>query len=220
MGHPLKAEPSQPSRQNRDPEATKARILDAAEEEFARYGLAGARTEAIAAKTGVTKAMIYYYFGSKEGLYQAVLQRPAGNMMDGFAQLSLEALPAPQALEQAIRFAIAHETHNPNQGKVLFHEANQNKGRFFQDTAWQGPIRLLYRIIERGIAEGSFRPCEPWAKTIQIMGVCSFYFDAYENLKYIFPDLDLRSPELIERYTQETIAMLLAGLQTQEREGV
>ncbi len=61
----------------RNPEATKTQILDAAEEEFARYGLAGARTEPIAANTGVTKAMIHYYFGTKEELYQAVLKRQA-----------------------------------------------------------------------------------------------------------------------------------------------
>ena len=58
----------------RDAEATQASILDAAEEEFARHGLKAARTETIAARTGVTKAMIYY-FQSKEKLYQAVLDR-------------------------------------------------------------------------------------------------------------------------------------------------
>lgn len=56
-------------RQVRDPEATKVQILDAAESEFAKHGLSGAWTEAIASRSGVTKAMIYYYLESKEGLY-------------------------------------------------------------------------------------------------------------------------------------------------------
>lgn len=62
-------------RRVRDREATKADILDAAEEEFGKSGLAGARIDAIADRTGVTKAMIYYYFKSKEALYQEVFQR-------------------------------------------------------------------------------------------------------------------------------------------------
>lgn len=64
------------AKQVRDAEATKTAILDAAEAEFAQYGLNAAKTEEIAAKTGVTKAMIYYYFKSKEDLYVAVVTTP------------------------------------------------------------------------------------------------------------------------------------------------
>jgi TetR/AcrR family transcriptional regulator len=51
----------------RDAEATKAQIIDAAEEEFAKHGLNGARTEAIAKGAGITTAMIYYYFRARKG---------------------------------------------------------------------------------------------------------------------------------------------------------
>jgi TetR/AcrR family transcriptional regulator len=59
----------------RDPEATKARILDAALREFSAKGIAGARVDAIAASAQVNKRMLYYYFGSKEGLFQEILRR-------------------------------------------------------------------------------------------------------------------------------------------------
>ncbi|MFS8096285.1 TetR family transcriptional regulator [Lentzea alba] len=58
----------------RDKEATKAKLLEAALEEFARYGIAGARVDRIAAKAGCNKAMIYAYFGSKEGLFEELLR--------------------------------------------------------------------------------------------------------------------------------------------------
>src|ERR1700739_2714663 len=73
----------------RDAEATKTRILDAAEEEFARGGLMGGRTEAIAANTGVTKAMIYYYFNDKEGLYRAVLERCVTQRMKAMQRVDM-----------------------------------------------------------------------------------------------------------------------------------
>ena len=60
---------------NRDPEATKARILDAALREFSAKGISGARVDAIAARAKVNKRMLYYYFGSKEGLFREILRR-------------------------------------------------------------------------------------------------------------------------------------------------
>ena len=61
---------------------TRSRILDAALREFSAHGLAGARTEQIAAAAGVNKALIYYYFESKEKLYLAALELAAGRVRD------------------------------------------------------------------------------------------------------------------------------------------
>jgi AcrR family transcriptional regulator len=62
------------TRVTRDPEGTRRRILEAALDEFAAKGLDGARVDAIAARAGVNKRMLYYYFGSKDDLYRAVLR--------------------------------------------------------------------------------------------------------------------------------------------------
>jgi AcrR family transcriptional regulator len=59
---------------NRDPEATKARILDAARREFSEKGISGARVDAIAERAGVNKRMLYYYFESKDGLFREILR--------------------------------------------------------------------------------------------------------------------------------------------------
>ena len=59
----------------RDPEATKERILAAAAEEFSAKGISGARVDAIADRARVNKRMLYYYFGSKEGLFREILRR-------------------------------------------------------------------------------------------------------------------------------------------------
>ena len=62
-------------RQTRDPKRTKLRILEAALEEFAAKGFAGARVDAIARKASINKRMLYHYFGGKEGLFQKVVRR-------------------------------------------------------------------------------------------------------------------------------------------------
>ncbi|MEV6902483.1 TetR family transcriptional regulator [Amycolatopsis sp. NPDC051372] len=62
----------------RDAEQTKQRLLEAAISEFAAYGIAGARVDRVAAAAGCNKAMIYSYFGSKEGLFDAAFDERTG----------------------------------------------------------------------------------------------------------------------------------------------
>lgn len=206
------------TKQVRDPEATRAQILDAAEEEFARFGLNGARTEAIAAKTGVTKAMIYYYFSSKEELYQEVLKRHAVYFLTAVKQLNPRELPAENALKQVIRAAVAHEIAHPYQGKILLHEAMQNEGKYFKLTGWEIPINLGVEILQRGVVEGCFRPLDPWLTMIHLMGVVTFYFNAENNLKHVNPDWKWRSSDSIEQLVESATAFILAGVQADRQE--
>ena len=59
----------------RDAAATQQRIIEAATDEFAAHGISGARVDEIAARAGVNKRMLYYYFGSKEQLFREILRR-------------------------------------------------------------------------------------------------------------------------------------------------
>lgn len=212
MKSSAKAKRSSATRPSRDPESTKAQILDAAEEEFARYGLVGARTEAIAANTGVTKAMIHYYFSTKEELYQAVLKRHADSFLTAIKQLDLSNLSPKEALEKFIRKGVAHEITCPCQGKILLHEAMQNEGRYFKLTEWEVPISIGMEILQRGIDEGYFRPLNPWLTIIHLMGVVTFYFNAENNLKNLVPGCEWRSSETVEEFTESAIALVLAGV--------
>lgn len=203
---------SNTSRQVRDPEATKKQILDAAEAEFAKHGLSGARIEAIAKGAGVTTAMIHYYFENKEGLYKTVLQRPATETHDLLEQLELEKLPPPEALKSLIRVAIAYEAAHPFRGMLWFQEANQNQGKYFKLGNWQKTFAHIIKVLERGVAEGTFRQLDPFLVCLQIAGICTFYFNAHENIKHLTPDVDRLSSEMIEKYTQEAINLILAGV--------
>ena len=212
MKSSAKSKRASAKRPSRDPEATKVKILDAAEEEFARYGLAGARTEPIAANTGVTKAMIHYYFGTKEELYRAVLERYASTFLGALQTLDLEGLSPPDTLKTFLRAAVAHEVAHPYQGKVLLHEAMSNEGKYFKLTGWEVPINLGIDFLQKGIDEGYFRPLDPWLTMIHIMGTVTFYFNAENNLKNLVPACEWLAPEAIEAYAESAIAFILAGV--------
>jgi AcrR family transcriptional regulator len=89
----------------RDSAATKARILTAATAEFAERGLAGARVDRLAASAGANKQLIYAYFGSKEGLFDATLEANLETLMDG---VQFDALDLPNYARRYFEFNAAH----------------------------------------------------------------------------------------------------------------
>jgi TetR/AcrR family transcriptional regulator len=191
---------------------TQQRILDAAEQEFSRHGLNGARLSAIADLAQVTTASLHYYFENKENLYKAVLQRPIDEVQSTLGQFNFDGLPPEEALKQVIRIAIANEAKNPQRQMLWFQEASQNQGIYFKDCNVLGLHEYLLKILERGIAEGHFRPLKPFLALTHILSVCLFYFTVHENWKHLTPDVDRLSPEMIEEHIEEAISFILAAV--------
>jgi len=207
-----KAEKSLNVKQVRDAEATQALILAAAQEEFAQHGLTAARTEAIAAKTGVAKSMIYYYFKDKEGLYQAVLERSHSNLLQTTLQLDLAHLSPEAALEKFLTALLNCVSHNPKLPMIMFHEAVQNQGQYYKRSSSLSIDRTLVEILERGTATGAFRQLDPFQSAINIMGTCLFYFIGMGNIKHYPQGKRLLSKAMLEQHSQEAIALILAGV--------
>jgi len=95
-------------RKPKAPEANRARILAAAIAEFASRGVKGASMDAIAARTDTTRALINYYFGSKEKLYLAVLERVYADIRDAENDLCLDHLPPVDAIRRIVAAAPTH----------------------------------------------------------------------------------------------------------------
>ncbi|MCY6490707.1 TetR/AcrR family transcriptional regulator [Leptolyngbya sp. GGD] len=200
-------------RQFRDAEITQKQILDAAEIEFSRHGLKGARISAIAKQAKITTAMIHYYFENKEGLYRAVLQRPMEENQQFVEQLELDHLSPEDAITFIIRVAIANEFRNPYRQMLWFQEASQNQGLYFKQGNWSGIFERVIKVLERGIESGDFRPVDdPMLMLTHILGVCIFYFTVQENWQHLTPDVDRLSPEKVEKHTEDAIAFVLAAI--------
>jgi TetR/AcrR family transcriptional regulator len=191
---------------------TQQQILNAAEQEFSRHGLNGARMNAIAERAQVTTAALHYYFENKESLYKAVLQRPVDEVQTMLGQLNFDDLPPEEALKQIIRIAIANEAKNPQRQMLWFQEASQNQGIYFKECNVLNLHEHLLEILEQGIAEGCFRPLKPFLALTHILSVCLFYFTVHENWKHLTPDVDRLSPKMIEEHTEEAISFILAGV--------
>ncbi len=202
----------EPATLTRNSETTRNSILDAAEAEFAVSGLTAARTEAIAAQTGVTKAMIYYYFQSKEELYRAVLDRSLAGMLKLQGQLQLDQLSPDIALIRLLTKMLDCMSENPRIGSILALEAIQNKGKYYPKQLGNLLYGTLIQILEQGMSTGVFRQLEPRHTAVNIVGSCSFYFTAQENLKYLWPGKKMLGRESLKSHAQEAIDLIMAGV--------
>lgn len=203
-----------PKKQNstRDAEATKARILDAAEEEFAKAGLLGARTEAIAANTGVTKAMMYYYFRDKEGLYQAVLERLVAQRLRTMQKVDVHGDPQG-ALKELISAFVDEAGVNQNAPAIFFYEGIQNQGRFYGQINIASLYNPLVQVLEKGMKTGVFREIDPLHAAVNIVGMCVFYFCSAQNVKHLWPaGTNLLGPEMRAQHKSAAIEQAIAGV--------
>lgn len=145
-----------------DPARTMAEILKVATHEFADKGLSGARIDAIAAATRTSKRMIYYYFGSKDGLYLAVLEEAYRRMRAIEAGLNLDDLPPMQALQKLVEFTYDHHRDNEDFIRLVMNENIQRGDYLRQSQSIQQlnsqAIESVRSLYERGLAQEVFRP--------------------------------------------------------------
>ncbi len=150
-----------PSSRKPDADRTRKDILTVARSEFVEHGLSGARVDAIAERTRTTKRMIYYYFGSKEGLYSAVLEDAYSDIRAIEAGLALDDLDPEAALRTLVGSMFDYEDAHPDFVRLIAIE-NIHQAAFLSrlPTIQQvnaGVIASLEGILGRGRAQGVFR---------------------------------------------------------------
>ena len=160
---PSKPKPpaSAPPPRTNDPERTRADIIEVATREFSEKGLAGARIDLIAQAMRTSKRMIYYYFGSKEGLYVAVLEAAYSRMRGIEMQLQLEDLPPEDALRKLVAFTVDYQLAHPEFIRLVMNE-NMHRGQYLAQSKTIQRLNVpaiegLQKVLERGQREGLFR---------------------------------------------------------------
>ena len=148
-------------RKPKAPEANRVRILAAAVAEFASRGFKGASMDAIAARTDTTRALINYYFGSKEKLYLSVLERVYAEIREAERLIDLDHLPPVEAIRCIVEFTYDYYVKHEDFVRLVIAE-NQARGRHMKKSAAMRTlnrpiIETLGGVIVRGQADGVFR---------------------------------------------------------------
>ena len=180
-----------PAVRRRDGEATRRSILDAAYLEFSDHGLSGARVDAIAARTGTNVRMIYYYFGSKTGLYTAVLVQAYATMRDAEQRLRLETLEPAAAIEALCGFVFDYHEGNPRYSRLVsienIHRAEHMAGSDTMQALNRTIMESISGILRRGRDAGAFRAdATPWDVHLLMTSFCFFRVANRHTLQAIF----------------------------------
>ncbi|MCP4314904.1 MAG: TetR/AcrR family transcriptional regulator [Hyphomicrobiales bacterium] len=201
---------------SRNPEQTRSNILSAATTEFAAHGLEGGRTDRIAKQAGVSKRMLFHYFGSKEGLFQAVLESNYAEIRSAESKLQLSSLIPEEAMAELVEFSFNWFLTHP-EFVPLLNEANLHKGRHVRASSKVQKLTtpLVERIgdvLKRGADAGTMRPeVDPVELYMSIAGASYFYFSNRHTLSVIF-DRDLMNDAALSRRRQHIVELILGYL--------
>ncbi len=207
-----------PAKRRRDAEATRGRILKAAAVEFAQHGFAGARGDRIAQRARSSERMVYYYFGSKDGLFRAVLEGAYASLRDAERAVQLDADDPARALEQFCRFVWRYYADHPGFISVLNTE-NLHRARHLRKSGrldeLVGPVvGLLSQLLADGQAKGVFRAdVDPVDLYVAIAGLGYFRLSNRHTLSAVL-GRDMTQQAGLERYWAETARMVSGYLRT------
>jgi AcrR family transcriptional regulator len=190
-----------------DPEGVKRDIVEVATREFARLGYSGARVDAIAARTRTSKRMIYYYFGSKEHLYLAVLEQAYRSIRSVESHLDLASLEPEAALRRLVELTFDYQNAHPEFIRLVMNENILNGVHVARSRTIHrlnnAAIDVLRDLLKRGQRSGDFRKdITPLELHMSISALCIFNVANRATFGTIFKH-DMASPQaLVQRRAQ------------------
>jgi len=200
----------------RDPERTRARILEAARVEFARQGLGGARVDQITARAGSNKRMIYYYFGNKEALFLAALKSAYEDIRKAEQSLKLTDLDPAEGMRRLVRFTWEYYLAHP-EFITLLNTENLHRARHLKKSkeirALHSPlVEMLDGLLQRGQRAGVFRRgVDAVQLYISIAALGYFYLSNNHTLSTIF-GRDLMRPQALKQRLAHMTELVLGYL--------
>ena len=202
-----------PPRRTNDPEGTRRNIVEVATHEFARKGYSGARVDAIAERTRTSKRMIYYYFGSKEGLYLAVLEEAYSGIRRAEATLDLETLPPDAALSTIVGFTFDYYNRHPEFVRLVMNENIMDGAHMARSKTISKlnvtVIDAMRRIVSRGQKARLFRrDIDPIELHMSISALGIFNVANRATFSTIFKR-DMSSARALSTRRDEIVEMIL-----------
>jgi len=200
----------------RDADLTRARILKAARNEFMRHGYSGARIGRISSGGRSSDRMIYYYFGSKEALYIAVLESVYSELGAAESRLVLDESRPVEALRQLIAFTWRYYLEHPEFVALLSNE-NLQRGRHIAKSLSvarlsRPVLEILARVLDEGVRQGVFRPGLDVRHVYLTLAALGYFYLSNRYTLSSFLDRDLMQPEQCDAWLEEITRVLLASV--------
>lgn len=194
-------------------QTTRDNILKAATKVFARYGYEGGSVEKISKAAKSFDRMIYYYFGSKEGLFIEVLEGTYRRMNDAESKLDLDTAKPVEALQAVIRFVVGYYRKNP-EFITLLNTENLHKGKHISKSMrareYSSPaIEVIRRVLESGQAQGLFRKDVSARDVYLLIAATGYFYMSNRHTLSAFLGEDLETAEALAHWESFVIDSVL-----------
>lgn len=205
----------------RDPALTKSLVLSAARDEFAEYGLNGARVDRIAERIGSSKNLIYHYFGSKQRLYLSVLESTYLQMRQEQKDLDIQSLPPEEGIRTLVANTFEHFVRVPALIRLMsienIHYASHLRQSKIVKPLYTPLLKTIRTLLTRGQATGIFRRgVDPVDLYISISGLAYFYLSNRHSLSWIF-DQEFTKPLRLAQRRDHVMEVILGYLRPVKR---
>ena len=205
---------------------TEHAILAAALEEFSMHGRQGARMQDIADRAGLNKALLHYYFRSKERLYEEVFTYVFRHFFVRIAAPLQADAPFAETLRAFIHQYVDLLAKNPVLPMFMLREVSEGAPVFRQRIAEivadpeggdapQSPLalpRIILSFFERGVREGAVPQADPIQTLISVMGACIYFFAAFPIFSAIVPGLEQQRDAMTEARKEHIFELVYHGL--------
>lgn len=197
-----------------DQDSTEQKIFDAAHEIFTQKGMDGAKMQEIADKAGINKALLHYYYRSKEKLYEAVVKAVMAKALPTVRQVIESELPLEEKITRFIDFYIGLISKNTFIPLFIISEINKHPDHFFENVMpKQLPQpEIFFRQVQDEVAAGRIRPIDPRHLIIHIISLCIFPFLGKPLMRMLLGLSPEEMKKLLDQRKQEVTSFVLAGL--------
>ena len=197
-------------------QTTRDNILKAATKVFARYGYEGGSVEKISKAAKSFDRMIYYYFGSKEGLFIEVLEETYRRMNDAESKLDLDTARPLEALQDVIRFVVGYYRKNP-EFITLLNTENLHKGKHISKSMrareYSSPaIEVIRRVLDSGQAQGLFRKDVSARDVYLLIAATGYFYMSNRHTLAAFLGEDLETPDALAHWEAFVIDTVLRAV--------
>lgn len=195
--------------------STEKTILEAARKIFIRKGMEGARMQEIADEAGINKALLHYYFRSKEKLFQAIFEDAILKIVPGIMEMFRSDLPLFEKIEIFTGKYIDTFAENPFLPGFILNELSRDPQKIISLVSKAGlDPQLLIHQINREAESGNIQPVNPYHLVVNILSMCIFPFVASPMLlSIIFDRDDVAFSEFIRQRKTEVPQFIIHAIQ-------
>lgn len=167
-------------------DTTEEKILEAAKDVFVNKGMEGARMQEIADKAGINKALLHYYFRTKERLFDAILSEIIKFAFPKLSGILMSEKSVVTKIEEVVDAYVDLLIRHPFIPAFILKELNRDASGLFKMVVKHGfDFQVVFDQIQQAIDRGEIKPIRPQHLVTNIVSLCVFPFAARPIVKYV-----------------------------------